>query len=95
MKKKSYSKYDVLFMVDYNLKEFETYCANDDCYEARYTTKEGKTEKWCSSRERVMEHVRKTSKYPERYEQDKDLIVAHFRLMARVHYAHKHILDDV
>ena len=74
-------------MSDYGVKEMEFYCANDECYEARFVAEDGSKFEYKMSRAKVMEHVERTSAHPEKYLTNKGLVVAHFHRMAKYWYA--------
>ena len=81
------TKNEFVFMSDYGVKEMEFYCANDECYEARFVAEDGTKFEYKMSRAKVMEHVERTSEHPEKYLTNKGLVVAHFHRMAKYWYA--------
>lgn len=81
------TKNEFVFMSDYGVKEMEFYCANDECYEARFVAEDGSKFEYKMSRAKVMEHVERTSAHPEKYLTNKGLVVAHFHRMAKYWYA--------
>ena len=81
------AKNEFVFMSDYGVKEMEFYCANDECYEARFVAEDGSKFEYKMSRAKVMEHVERTSAHPEKYLTNKGLVVAHFHRMAKYWYA--------
>lgn len=81
------AKNEFVFMSDYGVKEMEFYCANDECYEARFVAEDGTKFEYKMSRAKVMEHVERTSAHPEKYLTNKGLVVAHFHRMAKYWYA--------
>lgn len=85
------TKNEFVFMSDYGVKEMEFYCANDDCYEARFVAEDGSKFEYNMSRSKVMEHVKKHSAHQETYLTNKGLIVAHFHAMAIAWYKLSHL----
>lgn len=85
------TKNEFVFMSDYGVKEMEFYCANDECYEARFVAEDGTKFEYKMSRAKVMEHIEKHSAQPEKYLTNKGLIVAHFHAMAIAWYKLTHL----
>lgn len=75
------TKNEFVFMSDYGVKGMEFYCANDECYEARFVVDYGTKFKYKMSRAKVMEHVERHRLHPEKYLTNKGLVVAHFHAM--------------
>lgn len=67
------------------------YCANDECYEARFVTEDGTKFEYKMSRAKVMEHVEKHSAHPDKYLTNKGLVVTHFHAMAIAWYKLTHL----
>ena len=88
------TKEEIIFMTKYGIKEMEFYCANDDRYEARFMDENGAIFTFNASRAKVMEHVERVAKHPELYRTNKNLVVAHFHVMARAFYAMAHLPQD-
>ena len=80
-----------IFMTKYGIKEMEFYCANDECYEARFVADDGTKFKYKMSHANVMEHVEKHSAHPDKYLTNKGLVVAHFHAMAIAWYKLTHL----
>ena len=74
-------------MTKYGIKEMEFYCANDECYEARFVAEDGTKFEYKMSRAKVMEHIEKHSAHPETYITNKGLVVSHFHRLAMAWYA--------
>lgn len=89
------TKEEIIFMRDYDIKEMSYYCANDDCFEAKFKTNQGEEFLFTASRAKVMEHVERFSAHPEKYLDNKGLIVAHFHRMARAWYRATHLSKDM
>lgn len=74
---------DLNFVIENDIKEASYYCGDDACFVAKFVTYDGDTFEFKMSREKVMEHIEKTSKHPEVYMTNKKLVVEHFHTMAR------------
>jgi hypothetical protein len=88
------TKEEVIFMRDYDIKSMEFYCANDECYEAKFVTNNDEMFEFKASKHVVMEHIKKHSTHLEKYLTNKNLVVAHFHAMARAWYRATHIPKD-
>lgn len=85
------SNIEIVFMVDYGLSEMSFSCDDDSHFEAVFVSKvDGETFTYVMSRQKVMEHIERVSKYPERYVTDKKLVAAHFHVMAMAWYRATH-----
>jgi len=69
-----------VFMAEHNLCGMERYCMNDERYEMRFATKDGKKVEFHCSRADI------AAKYGD---EPKDASVAHFEQMAMAWYAEK------
>lgn len=82
---------EIIFMRDYDIKDMSYYCANDECFEARFTTNQGEEFLFTASRAKVMEHVERFASHQELYVTNKNLVVSHFHYMAMEWYAKTHL----
>lgn len=73
----------------------EFYCYNDNMYQARFTDKNFETFTFTSSSAKVMEHVERFYAHPEKYLDNKGLVVAHFNLIARAWYHATHLSNNM
>ena len=82
---------EIIFTIDYGIKEMSFYCANDSCYVATFVTNDGEKFEFKASRAKVMEHIERTAARPELYMTNKTLVVSHFHHMAMAWYRMTHL----
>ena len=89
------TKQELVFTIDYGIKSMEFACGNDDCFTATFVDNDGQTFKFNASREMVFEHIKRFSKKPQEYENNKALVVQHFHNMAIAWYKTTHFPTKV
>ena len=85
------TKFELLFTIEYGVKELEFYCGDDACFVARFKDEDGNQFEFKASRQKVIEHIEKYSKHPELYLTNKTLTVSHFHRWAIAWYMKTHL----